>query len=422
MTRILVADDEEFERRALCLILSRSGIPELEVLTAANGREAVEAAARARPDLAILDLRMPGMDGLEAARRLREGDPELPVLFLTAFETFDYAREAARIGVEDYLVKPAGPEEVVAAVSAALARAQERRARSERAREDARDATRLSGFLEDELREDLARGRLEEGRLEEYLEVRRLASRWAFCASLKLSRSAGVWNEGENAQAALRRLCESARAVLIAHAYSPLLGVGEREARLLAFAPEGCAVSARDADLVLTEVLARCRTELSLAALCGASAPVSGASAALCASADAALRAARPERPLVILAHIEAGKTAPGGRESLVARALRLLDERRAENLGLEEAASELRVSPFHLSRVLKERTGEGFAERLARLRVERAKGYLATGLYSVKEASALSGFGDPAYCARVFRKIEGLSPSEYRRRVVGST
>jgi len=417
MTRILVADDEELERRALTMILERSGIPGLEITGAANGREAIESARLFPPDLAILDLRMPGMDGIEAARLLRERDPELPVLFLTAFETFDYAREAARIGVEDYLVKPAGPEEVVTAVNAALLRSSERRARSERARQDALDAGRLSGFLEDELREDLAQGRIEGARLAKYLELRRLGGRASFCAALRPSAALGAREklavDDVLSRAAVRRVAELALSALASAGWAALDGRGAREAFVLAFGPPGTA-GARDVDALLGGVLSRCHAELGIPVLAGACAPIRGARAGMVEAARAALRAARPERPLVVLA--TPPETRPeGGREPLVSRALRMLDERRTDNFGLEEAAAELRVSPYHLSRVLKTRTGEGFAERLARLRVERVKGYLATGLYSVKEASALSGFSDAAYCARVFRKLEGISPTEYR-------
>jgi two-component system response regulator YesN len=423
-----VADDEELERRALTMILERSGIVGLEVVGAANGREAIESAALHPPDLAILDLRMPGMDGIEAARLLRDRDPDLPVLFLTAFETFDYAREAARIGVEDYLVKPAGPEEVVAAVNAALFRSSERKARSERARQDALDAGRLSGFLEDELRTDLAQGRIEGARLAEYLELRRLGGHASFCAALRPSAALAARErlaaDDALSRAAVRRVSELARSALVTAGWAVLDGRGVREAFVLAFG-KTVATAARDVDELLSGVLARCRAELGIPVLAGASAPVCGARAGMVESARAALRAARLERPLVVLAtplEARGEARAEGSREPLVARALRMLDERRTDNLGLEEAAAELRVSPYHLSRVLKTRTGEGFAERLARLRVERVKGYLATGLYSVKEASVLSGFSDAAYCARVFRKLEGVSPTEYRDTAGGAS
>ncbi len=110
--RVLIADDEQLERRALHGILSSLEGYELELLEAVNGRQAVLAAEAAPVDLAFLDIRMPGLDGLQAAHELRKLCPDIHIVFVTAFGQFDYAREAIRLGVDEYLVKPASAEEV----------------------------------------------------------------------------------------------------------------------------------------------------------------------------------------------------------------------------------------------------------------------------------------------------------------------
>jgi two-component system response regulator YesN len=91
------------------------------------------------------------------------------------------------------------------------------------------------------------------------------------------------------------------------------------------------------------------------------------------------------------------------------------MEERYAEDLSLDAVAAELGVSPSHLSRLLGRQAGLGFADCLGRLRVERAKAFLASGRNSIKEASVMVGFRDPAYFARVFRRFCGMSPAEYR-------
>ena len=83
------------------------------------------------------------------------------------------------------------------------------------------------------------------------------------------------------------------------------------------------------------------------------------------------------------------------------------------ESIGIWDVARELRVSPSHLSRVLKKEIGIGFGETLVRIRIARAKNFLANGI-SAKEASSLVGFRDQSYFTKVFMKIEGVSPSRY--------
>ncbi|HET7648082.1 MAG TPA: response regulator transcription factor [Gaiellaceae bacterium] len=115
MTRILLADDQALVRGGFRLILDAE--PDLEVVAeAADGGEAVELAAAARPDVALLDIRMPGLDGIEATRRLVAAQPETRVLILTTFDLDEYVVEAFRAGASGFLLKTAPPHQLVAAV------------------------------------------------------------------------------------------------------------------------------------------------------------------------------------------------------------------------------------------------------------------------------------------------------------------
>lgn len=110
--RILIADDESIIRLGLKSILQELGH---EVLAAANGREALEMARRHNPDMAILDIKMPYTDGLQAAKVLSRTQP-MPILLLTAFSQQDLVEEAAELPIQGYLVKPIKPEELAAAI------------------------------------------------------------------------------------------------------------------------------------------------------------------------------------------------------------------------------------------------------------------------------------------------------------------
>jgi DNA-binding NarL/FixJ family response regulator len=120
--QVIVADDQEIVRTGLTMILNAQ--PDIEVVgTAANGREAVELARRVRPDVCLFDIRMPGIDGIEATRRL--AGPAVPdplaVVVITTFDLDEYVYAALRAGARGFLLKDAGPALLAQAVHAAAA-------------------------------------------------------------------------------------------------------------------------------------------------------------------------------------------------------------------------------------------------------------------------------------------------------------
>ncbi|MFD7287938.1 response regulator [Streptomyces sp. NPDC059863] len=112
--RVLIADDQALVRTGFRLILTTRGI---EVVgEAADGAEAVAAARRLRPDVVLMDIRMPNMDGLEAARRVLEQNPDCRVLMLTTFDLDRYVYAALALGASGFLLKDVTPQHLAAAV------------------------------------------------------------------------------------------------------------------------------------------------------------------------------------------------------------------------------------------------------------------------------------------------------------------
>jgi DNA-binding NarL/FixJ family response regulator len=115
--RVLVADDHTIVRKGLVSLLAESGECEV-VAEAADGVEAVEKAQATRPEVAILDLSMPRLSGLEAVRRIHEALPQTRVLVLTAHEEEEYILPLVRAGASGYLIKDSAVSELLAAVRA----------------------------------------------------------------------------------------------------------------------------------------------------------------------------------------------------------------------------------------------------------------------------------------------------------------
>ncbi|MDD7930259.1 response regulator transcription factor [Microbacterium sp. NM3R9] len=117
MIRVLVADDQPLARAGLAALLAAE--PDVEVVaTAPDGVQALELAASLRPDVACLDIRMPGLTGIEVTRALgdRDDGPSVPVLILTTFDLDEYVFEALEAGASGFLLKDAEPEDIVRAV------------------------------------------------------------------------------------------------------------------------------------------------------------------------------------------------------------------------------------------------------------------------------------------------------------------
>ena len=115
--RILLADDHGVVRQGFKMILGAQADMEI-VGEAANGREAVEQAERLKPDIVVMDVAMPELNGIEATRRLAESAPHVRVLALSMHKDSVYVRETLRAGARGYLLKDSGANDLVAAVRA----------------------------------------------------------------------------------------------------------------------------------------------------------------------------------------------------------------------------------------------------------------------------------------------------------------
>ncbi len=120
MTKVLIVDDEKYVRMGIKNDTDWALIGCEVVGEASNGVEALALADEVRPDLVVSDIRMPKMDGIELAQKLLEKYPGAKVIFLTAYNEFEYARQAIRIGVSDYLLKPFQDGELEASIQRLL--------------------------------------------------------------------------------------------------------------------------------------------------------------------------------------------------------------------------------------------------------------------------------------------------------------
>lgn len=502
--RIIIVDDEVPVIEGLSVILKRS-FPALDIAgSARNGKDAVQLILELRPELALIDIHMPGMSGLEVIREVRRSYRDCVFILVTAYERFDIARDAFGLGVYSYLLKPVRQAQLQETIEGALALVQQSRQQVRRLEDSRSQVDRstallrlglISQIVNSELSSDLAQSYrsllsiAEEGgkivlvelpasggdldRLHELLEDqlqfripalagasmgrrryylipmsphleldlvqyfiscgRQAFQSWGSSSDLMLG--VGDYQEFSrlslSAREAERRLAESrrfpAREVSIAEPPELVDPIVLRD-RLL----EAAARWNQDHAL---ETWERYVDVLELSFLKdGGLTPIQagiiqiftllhyqarqpfgsfGEEVLACESMEDLRLWGRKRIKGMIEASQEARTYSP-----VIAQAMDHLERKFAEQITLEDLAAAVRVSASYLSRMFSEEVGATFTEILTELRVEAAKNLLSDPMLSIKEVSHNVGYLDPNYFGRVFKRLTGLTPSEYTERM----
>ena len=415
ITRVLIADDEELERRAIRKILENE--VGLEILEAQNGVQALELVT-SEVSVAILDIKMPGLDGIQVAERLRQNHPDVAIIFLTAYDQFDYARSALRLQVDDFLLKPASATEVVSTLHRVLSRIASR----ENARQSSQSAlVRLDSAIDlvaQRLRNDLAEGLPDPEHMAKFLELQGMDCRPLFLLECHPTQPTTQMNH-------LGKFAESSftEGEMVA-----LAGIRGQTMRVLSLGTVG---ETQPQMRQIRQFRETVRSESGIGLYIGAafSATETVHLDAMVTAAHRAVTITNPTNPIMVI--LLGAEPNSSGFETKVAgstpvphvvtKALDIIETRMTQDISLNEVAALVGLSPSHLSRQLARATGKGFADCLAQFRIDSAKKYLANGSLTVKEVSHLVGFHDPAYFARVFRRLEGRSPADFRAEAEGA-
>ncbi len=171
MFKLLIADDEQLEREALRFIISKSIDSIIDIEEAVNGREAIAKVQASKPDIIILDINMPGINGIEAAWKIRKKDENVSIIFLTALHQFDYAHEAIKVGALDYIVKPSSEKRIIEVMEKVTSKLlEEKTARQERENIELR-LDKATDYLSSEFIYNLATRNMKEEKFVNYLTL-----------------------------------------------------------------------------------------------------------------------------------------------------------------------------------------------------------------------------------------------------------
>jgi two-component system, response regulator YesN len=212
MKRLLLVDDERAFAESLSLLISRELKDEFEVVGLAfTGREAIEKVGSLAPDIVVMDLRMPGLTGLDAIREMRSRGVSPAFILVTAYERFDTAREAVALGVADYLLKPVQKERLFHSLrSAALALERrgelERRLIEQREREEG-----LRDLVEASFLQAIMLGEDSPAEISRYLSALSISEPAAAVGAIALAAAPGPGDQRAQVRAAYEACCRAVR-------------------------------------------------------------------------------------------------------------------------------------------------------------------------------------------------------------------
>lgn len=413
MRTLLIADDERTIREGIAGSIDWNSLGISRVLLASNGKEAYKAIKREKPDIVLIDIVMPEMTGIEVISRFRD-DAEAPqFVVITGYSEFDYAQEAIRYNVRDYLLKPCDCEEIANTIRRIISRL-ERRRLAEREHMHLRQyVNSLRTQAQEQAMRDLLIG------------AANIDAVWFFrtfdtsCCQYRLLLFS-FEDPSDYSQLATLKNCIDCTADIACWTFSLILG--------------DCVVLVIDADAVICakSIARRVHEETARSRISGIRAAISDTGSIddlrlLYKQAWEAIRLVSPCGPAV--AKAESGIPLMDASISRYSEPIRKAIEYVKDNLSdssltLNRIASDvLYLNPDYLGRLFKKECGVKFSEYLTTARMERAKRIIAgSSELRIYEVARLVGFGNnTAYFGHLFREYTGLRPTEYRARFARS-
>ncbi|MBP1949788.1 response regulator [Virgibacillus litoralis] len=465
--RVLIAEDELLERKVMKKFIE-SNFTDMHIVgEAQNGRKAIELAETTNPDIIFMDIKMPGINGLEAIKEITKHYPSIKFILVSAYDSFGYAKQAMNYGIKEYILKPGKKEEIVRAILRVKKEILHEREQLDEKRqlfkerlftklmhhpvaEDAYDiqkmyypemqsgyflVAQLNGLVDEDIVERILEKHIRHpfmfNMTEERLSICVLVTQNIEKAEV-LTVARGIQLEiGENCFLGAGYPCESLEN--FPRSYQEALTASyqlnkvkkrnygfprEKEndrkeiiTRLLAEIGKG-----NDRDAVdifneedfttsdLEEIYFNIRQMLEERDI---SIPDSSISE---------LNSPYDWHTFITICCMNLQEYYQS--KQYIAKAKTFVEENYCNGVTLEEASAYVDLSPNYFSNVFKQELGHTFIDYVTKLRMEKAKDLIQENSYSLKEISYMVGYNDPNYFSRVFKKYYQMSPKHFQHEI----
>lgn len=430
MFNLLIADDEQLERRAIKSIVSDRLKGIFDIYEAKNGREAIEIADKIRPEVIIMDIRMPGINGIEAIKEIRKFHREGYFIILTAYDYFWYAKEAIEVDVKEYLLKPLKRDELIEKLEIAVKCVEETRSKRNKEMKLREKVYTMLPIIESQLCYTIANNEINDAAIEMLLEYLNMEFKAGYSMLINIEdKLDSSIDRGELKNAIKEYVKEFAQGFnrVILSSYSTV--------DIIMFVEVDNVNSERELDNAdlgsrLAEVIAE---KFGVDVSIGIGRIYKGIEN-LNKSYDEAAAAVCYDKPGMRIKHFddiishrnalcqqtcedtsEEIVSSRENQEGIILKSIEYIKSHYNSEITLEEVAGYICVSSYYFSKIFKEYTGKNYVDYITELRIEKAKEMLKSGERSIKDICFEVGYNDPNYFSRVFKKVEGVTPSEFK-------
>lgn len=425
MIKLLIADDENYERESIIKILNSNFNSELDISEARNGREAIEVSERVRPEIIIMDIKMPGINGITAIQEIRKFIPNAYIIILTAYDYFDFAVEAVKSNVKEYILKPFSKDELKEKVKAALDFVNTEKEKRKKEIEDQERLYNLMPVLENELCYSIITNSMESLDYETYSKYLNINFQRACSMAVRFKDVTSElhikYRVGEYIKEYMNRRY---RAISSFKFTKDLVYLIQMKEEMDEYEVRFSLVN------LATDIRREVKRVFNLSVKIGIGKCYGGikemhksyeeASSSLEYITDNinAVHYQDIESSIYMKAAAPEKHQSPEGEKIvLFKRVEQYITENLKENLDLEETAAKFNLSSYYFSRSFKEALGCNFTDYINMLRIKKAKELLKSDSITIKEVGYSVGYSDPNYFSKVFRKYEGVSPTEFKNK-----
>ena len=488
MYRILLADDEGIMLESLKKIIETEYGNECEIHCAKSGRVVVEMAQAYSPDICFMDIQMPGISGIQAIREIQKFNSSAVFVIITAYDKFNYAKEAVNLGVQEFLTKPVNKKvilETCAKMMAKVDQIRQKRSDDLLIREKLETVVPMieSGYINNILlQDDFVTYQ------DNYTQLLDIRQKYGYMMVIEFGDSMenGVLSNAVGASVKANKFYSTFREIAQGF-FECLVGpiMGNRIVLLVPY--ENAKEDYEDRVAIVTRarnMVHKFENRIDSMFRCGIGRVKElGSVKESFKEAVVALRESishvvhiedvpaaqkydgeyprdleiRYQKRILekdaagtlkynvnsrrsyiwelqsctdienlkkwfldktreICTKLENSKEKEAG--SIIDRAKEYINENFRRDISLDDVSREVDISPYYFSKLFKQETGKNFIEYLTEIRLKNARELLQDSRLSIKEICAQSGYSDPNYFSRIFKKYEGVTPSEFRERL----